>query len=443
MPPLLLGALSKLTGGGLSAAMGIDRAGTAAVKIGVGALAAALGIGVGALFGFVNGVRNVTAEMLLVARQISSIRNDTGRGLGESARGYQSLRAAGLSGQGASSFLSQAGPMADKRAGYWGLPSLTDANFATKLAQKSQGMSFLGRQSMLESISGGAPSAELKQLANTRPESIRREQNYQSKVQNALGVTPEAIRRLSDEYPLLQNRMSMFTETVKMRFVSQMLPLMEQGLDRASVFLESKSGLISKVIENTTRWLYVEGPLLLATGARMGLNAIEMLTNGLFSFGDGLSAFLRAIGQGQSGLFSFFEFLGSTIDSLVSGANALGLTDAQTDIAGDMANWRNSGTPEKWADNIDGFVKDGRQKVGGVLGGGRSALDEVDKFLGNRDKREADFSTSIKELTVATKQGSKDVVSAIEKNKPGAQGDKILDALRSSMGRESFLASTR
>jgi hypothetical protein len=435
-------ALSFLTnrsgGGGL---LGLI---LAPVKIAAGIFAGALAVGSGALFLFVRSVQGMTREMVQVAREITAIRNNTGRGIGDSMKGYFGLRAAGFSGASASGFLSQAGPLGDARSRAWNLPSMTDPGFALRLAEKSQGMSFFGRKAMLESISGGQASPELLQLANSRPESIKREQGFLARTQNALGVTPEAIRRLSDEWPLFQNRVSMFTETVKMRFISSMLPLMEQGMDRLSVVLESNSGRISKAIENGTRWLYVDLPGHLVTGARVGLNAIEMISEGFFNFADGLAGFLRAIGEGQSGLFSFFEFIGSVIDSMMASAKFLGLTDKQTDIAGDMQNWRNSGTPENLAKNIEAFTQSGRDKTGSALDWARGVLDETDKFLGSRDQRDADFSSSLKELTAATKDGHAKIVGAIEKTNESGQGtDSVLQALKGHIGKESFIVASR
>ena len=277
-----------------------------ALRVVVGALAAVLGIGAGALFGFVKTVQSATAEMQQTARKIASIRNTTGRSLGSSARGYFGLRAAGLSSEDASGFLSQAGPQGDARARAYGLPSLTDPNFAAALARKSAGMSFYQKQGMLGAIAGGEPSPALLQLANTKPASIEREQKFQSRVQGALGVSPEAIRRLSDELPLFQNRLTMFVETIKLKFISRLLPIMERGLEAVTPLLERNSGKIAAAIERGGAWLSNDLPQILAnflTGTALfvrglagyvkpALTFLDAILNGIASFVDALKGLM-------------------------------------------------------------------------------------------------------------------------------------------------------
>ncbi len=484
----VVGVAARVVGGVIGAIGG-------AVKLGGGILLGGLALVSGVLFGFVKVMSSLTREMTRIAREITSIRNNTGASTGKAMGGYLSLRAAGLSGEGASAFLgsdSMRGPIGRQIAGSFGLPDPLDPRFAAQFARKSQSMSIFQRRAMADALSGGQASPELLQLQNTRPEIIEREQKYQSRIQGALGVTPEAIRRLSDEYPLLQNRVSMFTETVKMRFLSSMLPAMEQGLDKATAYLEANSGKIANAIQAGTRWLYVEFPFLLLRAARVGLSAAEMFVNGIYSIGDGIVNGLRAFEAGQSSFMNFFVIVGRGIDMLTGGVQtfAVGamyvkalmnnlamynpvdiaerkimglaprtyedpmneakkgyLAFPATHFADQIETFRKSGQAGKIADAMEDRLKQARAFTDPKFSGARGALDEIEQWLGPKDQREAEFTAAMKDLLVEQKKGNKDIVGALRKvedaAKARASSSNVLGLLEESIGRKSFEAAAR
>ena len=482
----LSGAISAFTGALGSLISGIGDAIGTTIKAGAAIIGGALAAAGGVAYGFVKVLSTLTDEVQRTAKQIASIRNNTGMDLGRAQAGYNSLRGAGLSGEDATAFLgsnAMRGNIGRQIAGAYNLPDPTDPRFAVEAARKFQSQNIFQGRAMADTLSGGNASAGLLQLLNTRPETIQEGQRFQTETNAKLGVTPEAIRKLADELPVLQNKISIFVDAVKTRFVVSMLPAIEEGLNRLTNYLEANSENIASAIQKGVVWLYADFPQLLLDGASIGIAAMEALANGFLGLGDSVAQGLHAIGTGQSGIFKFLESmagatdsfieilaravasfaaLGATLESALATtpvgkfiANKLGLNPQVRDprkvysdtlammpklnSSGALAAFKKSGVADQWGDNVQAFTDNARGHFASVDDTLKNARDAAQTSLGTPENRRQTIEQLLQQLI--DKTGDKDTVAelrALRDQVRANTGTDVIGGLKSAIATDAY-----
>ena len=461
----------------------------APIKLAVGLVSVALALGASVLFGFFKTLSSIVREITAVARQITSIRNLTGTSVAKAQRGYNALRAGGMSGEAASSFLgndNMRGGMGKNIARAYGLPDPTDPSFAAEFARKSQKMNIFAARQMADTLSGGSASPELLQLANTSPERLEREQKYNNRTQASLGVTPEMIRRVSDEFPLMLNRVSMFTEAIKTRFLATALPMMEKGMDWLTGMLQSKSGDIATAIQSGVKWLWVDGIQLIINGAKFGVKAFVWISNAILGMGDIVVAALRSFQSGQGGFSDFitgvanavdtffdimarvpavFASIGALVESALAHSpigyalkkagvmefedrspvdaynKAYDAAKPKFSIAGEFEKFRQTDKAGEIADTAESYLNAARDKRDKIASGVNSGIDGAEKFFGDYAQREAGFAVAMKEMTGAVKAADKNNVDALDRTRAEIaknDGTSVLGQIKGQIARAAF-----
>jgi|GEM_PF-5229327 len=287
---------------------------------------------VGVIAGLVAAFKVFVQSTQALARDIASIRNQTGLGNARSANLVWQMRAFGIGGSDLAQMASNPAnnPMLFRmRAGGLGLPGYESANFIPALNRWFQSHSQNPMQRMFSNsllnnylFQGGAP-AGIMQAANMNPQQVAAQSSWVQKTMSTIGIDPDMLARYADELPLITTRIGLTIDMLKVKFSTLLLPMLERFLNFISGNIGDNLDGIVQFIQNVARWMWVELPDYMVKGAGIGVQAITWLVDAFFWMAQGAVNLLKALEDSNSGLNQFISGFLQVVDWFINAGVAV------------------------------------------------------------------------------------------------------------------------
>ncbi|RYX80489.1 hypothetical protein EON83_28435 [bacterium] len=320
----VIGAITSIISGIVSTITSVVSALTSAFKSLSESLGALAGIAGEALGGLISAIQSCIDSLISFARNVSSIRDNTGMSLASAANLTTDLQAVGIASKETAHIFSsiQMRPAVfNPRSNMMGLANVDDPNFAVNEARLFQKLvkeiGYVAAKSRLDAQFGGKAPDSVVHMVNTDPRVLQENLDYGRKVQGQLGIGPSQIKAASEDLPLLMNRIATFIETVRIKFAAELLPALEGGFNVVSGILADKAGSIADLIKSATYTIFVDGPDIAANAALTVLDWAQALSNGFFSLVNAGIAFARTFMDGKGPVFGMLEAGANFIDTIV------------------------------------------------------------------------------------------------------------------------------
>jgi len=287
---------------------------------------------IGVIAGLVGAFKVFVQNTQELARDIATIRNQTGLGNMRSANLVWQMGAYGIGAKDIAQMTSNPANMPflfNMRAHGLGLPGYESPNFIPELnrwfqAHSQTQMGRLMSNNLLNNylFAGGAPAGML-QLANIPSHQVAEQANWMQKTMHTIGIDPNMLMRYADELPLITTRISLTLEMLKVKFSTLLFPMVEKLLNLVSSNLSGNLDGIVNFIIGVARWMYVDLPDYLVKGAQIGLTAIDWLVNGFFFMAQGAVNLVKALEVSGSSVNVFIIKFLRVVDVFIKGIVAV------------------------------------------------------------------------------------------------------------------------
>lgn len=288
-------------------------------QVGLGVLKVAGGVLAGAVGAFVGAVGLASKATLDFSNNILSIKASTGMGFGAASKTAMNFGAFGVSSGELSGLLDSVNMIPQffkARAGAFNLPGYDSKNFIPDLAREFQKLGPIVGRGMLETLGMDTPS--IRRLAAMSPEKLQAQQQYSTRIQTSLGVKPGDVQNWAEDFSLLMDRVGQFTDLVKYRFASEMLPFLSSALERVTDYLGRNSGKISALIKQGVSWLFEDLPGLINTAVHTAANWGHGLVAAFGAVSSTVSNFLRTLADTSSAFWTFAGSLARIADLVIA-----------------------------------------------------------------------------------------------------------------------------
>lgn len=293
-----------------------------------------LGIAAGTILGFTTLLKSSMEALRNFASAVEGLANQSGASHGQALNLINGFRALGIAPEETASIFGSTSmhpELFNARSGALRAPDVNDKSFVLKLQTWFQGMlkggglgNFLNARSRLDSLFGGNVSAGLLDLVNTDPSKTRREMDWHNSLQSRLGVTPDTLGRVAEDLDFLINRVSVFADTVKMKFAAELLPTMEAVFGGVSELLLRNSDSIAGGLKNFGHWMFVEMPDLAIDGLKTLVKWTEAFGSAVFNTADAALNLVRLMHGKQGILYSLLGGIAKYFDFIVNSTIVFG-----------------------------------------------------------------------------------------------------------------------
>ena len=275
-------------------------------------------------------VQDVFGSAMQQAKQISSLSNQTGMSMESASKMTTDFGALGVDAGSLGKTFSGSGmseEMMRRKGDMYGVNDESGHLSAEKFAGKYQEMKssgpagFMQAEAMRNNM--GLTSPDMLRVANTDVGKIKQEQNYAKGMQSSLGVSPDVIKKFSEDFPALINRISEFVNMVKMRFASELLPVISGALTQVTQFISKNADGIAGGLKRGASWIVNDLPQMVLSGFSTMLGFGIGFLKGVSAIATTIADMLDSFANGDGIIYSIALGVATFIDYLSVGFRGL------------------------------------------------------------------------------------------------------------------------